>query len=397
MQLSTVTKDNNNAVSNAGVDSRLLQKLESKFTSEQQQLFVQSFALYAQCKDKSAFLISLDAVWEWLGFSRKDAAKRVIQSNFQPDIHYKILLHQNVEQLQGGHNKETILMTVDTFKSLCMLTNTDKAKVVRQYYITLEEVVQEYLDETIQQQVRRSKEQAMLEYNHLKHTNYLGVFNYNGETFAKYGWTNDIYKRWKDHISSYGENFYLHAIVECPENILLEKQFSKHPDIAARRVERVINKKNHIELVKLDDKFNVEDAKKILLTIKKYMMATMLEYKQMEQERNHELEKERMKHLERMREMEVELEKVKLEMKRLDVMQTHPSVPTPEPPVSQQQVKFGSKAVLQYTLDNTFVTRHKSQTDAAKACGGNTKSIRFVCSGKYKAHKGFMWKFAPVE
>jgi phage anti-repressor protein len=48
---------------------------------------------------------------------------------------------------EGGFNKETITMNIETFKSLCMLAGTSKSKKIRQYYLKLEELLQETLQE----------------------------------------------------------------------------------------------------------------------------------------------------------------------------------------------------------------------------------------------------------
>lgn len=57
--------------------------------------------------------------WNWLGFIRKQKAKDLLTRNFEVNIEYKILLTEKSKQeksLHGGHNKEQILMTVDTIK-----------------------------------------------------------------------------------------------------------------------------------------------------------------------------------------------------------------------------------------------------------------------------------------
>jgi hypothetical protein len=45
----------------------------------------------------------------------------------------------------GGHNAERIMMTPDTFKELCMLSNTAKGREVRGFYIKMEKVVKQFL------------------------------------------------------------------------------------------------------------------------------------------------------------------------------------------------------------------------------------------------------------
>ncbi|KAJ3072860.1 hypothetical protein HK102_006151 [Quaeritorhiza haematococci] len=46
---------------------------------------------------------------------------------------------------RGGHNKQTILLTPDTFKDLCMMAGTPEGKEARQYFRTMEKIVQNYV------------------------------------------------------------------------------------------------------------------------------------------------------------------------------------------------------------------------------------------------------------
>ena len=52
--------------------------------------------------------------------------------------------------LQGGRPIETILLTLHGFKQLCMAAGTDKARRVREYYITMEGVLFEYTRQQLQ-------------------------------------------------------------------------------------------------------------------------------------------------------------------------------------------------------------------------------------------------------
>jgi hypothetical protein len=47
----------------------------------------------------------------------------------------------------GGQNKEKILITINTFKKLCLKSNTKKADEIHDYFIKLEEVFQEIISE----------------------------------------------------------------------------------------------------------------------------------------------------------------------------------------------------------------------------------------------------------
>jgi len=60
------------------------------------------------------------------------------------------LLHSSVEKnknIYGGNNKEKILLTINTFKKFCLKAGTKKADEIHDYYIKLEELLQETIDE----------------------------------------------------------------------------------------------------------------------------------------------------------------------------------------------------------------------------------------------------------
>lgn len=93
------------------------------------------------------FVIDLDNVWKWLGFARKDPAKRVLEKHFTEDDDYKIVFHQLVENSKGGRPIEQILLNINTFKKLCLKANTKKADEIYDYYIKLEKILRETINE----------------------------------------------------------------------------------------------------------------------------------------------------------------------------------------------------------------------------------------------------------
>ena len=54
------------------------------------------------------------------------------------------------------------MLNVDTFKNLCMLAKTDKGKQIRKYYVKLENVYNEIVNDEIQQRKRELEEQKTL-------------------------------------------------------------------------------------------------------------------------------------------------------------------------------------------------------------------------------------------
>lgn len=49
--------------------------------------------------------------------------------------------------------------------------------------------------------------------------------------------------------------------------------------------------------------------------------------------------------------------------------------------------------VYQYTLDNVFVKKHSSFTDAAKYVGGIPSAFSALKRGRLKTYKNYIWKF----
>ena len=104
--------------------NKLLMKIKNSFSDTEQQLFVSSFYCFLNYNQRTDFVIDLDDIWGWLGFSQKDAAKRVIDKNFIINTDYKIFAPQvggaKKHTPRGGHNKEFIMLTVRTFKLFCL-------------------------------------------------------------------------------------------------------------------------------------------------------------------------------------------------------------------------------------------------------------------------------------
>ena len=76
---------------------RLLTKIKAKFTEQEQQIFVASFYGFLKYDPINDYVIDLDDVWKWIGFSTKQKAKMLLEDNFVKDKEY-ILLNPQVKQ-----------------------------------------------------------------------------------------------------------------------------------------------------------------------------------------------------------------------------------------------------------------------------------------------------------
>lgn len=144
--ITTIAQQNNSAVSN-----ELLHHIKQCFTTDEQQLFVDSFVNYLHnCDDE--FVVDFVIAVQWLQFSQKAHAKRLLTSKFTENVHYKLLLPRTGEQTRGGHNKQHILLTVPAFKKFCLIANTAKSDEIHDYYIKLEKCLHQFLEHQLKQQ-----------------------------------------------------------------------------------------------------------------------------------------------------------------------------------------------------------------------------------------------------
>ena len=83
-QLDIVKLIENNPITKLSNDYnvKLLTKIKENFTDFEQHLFLSSFYCYLNCDPKKDFVIDLDNVWKWLGFSQKVNAKTLLEKQF---------------------------------------------------------------------------------------------------------------------------------------------------------------------------------------------------------------------------------------------------------------------------------------------------------------------------
>jgi len=246
-------------------ENKFLMKIKENFNDNQQQLFVASFYCFLNYDKKKDFVIDFDNVWKWLGFSRKDAAKRLLENFFTIDIDYKVkkvappicgARSVSVENQHGGQNKETIMLNINTFKKFCLKADTKKADEVHDYYIKLEELLQETVNEESSelrlQLSNKEEEKNKLEEEHKKSVDeieklnkqlhkryqpriiteekfviYLLVAYINGKTIYIIGKTADITKRYRTYrlkgILMHEEDIKLAYYKSCRSSIILNQ------------------------------------------------------------------------------------------------------------------------------------------------------------------------------
>lgn len=276
-------------------NGKLLTKIKEGFTDFEQQLFVSSFYCYLNCHQKTDYVIDLDNVWKWLGFNQKVNAKRVLEKNFIVDTDYKILLCQPAKQNEnekkhGGYNKEIIMLSIKTFKLFCIKTNTKKADEIHDYYLKMEEiihqVVQEESDELKLQLDQQSKQivqaneqiqksiilnqkekECLVEqtlilqfpvntqciyYGRIDNRSLGQAPRLHNEQLIKFGQSNNLAERITAHKKNF-TNFRLVAAFKVKNKIEIENCMKRHPVLKKRVRSLMIDGLNHRELLALDE------------------------------------------------------------------------------------------------------------------------------------------------
>lgn len=253
-------------------NNKLLSKIKHVFTNSHQQLFISSFYCSLNYHQTNDFVINLDDIWKWLEFSKKAHAKVVLEKNFTIEKDYRIIQNNKREHKgsgSGGHNKETIMLNVSTFKSFCLKAGTKKADEIHEYFIKLEEILQQTIGEecielknqlqqiTIEQKNNQLKTQQLdREKMLLREFGTKGPIVYiikvktfeNGQYIVKIGESRKgIQRRYNEHKSNYEECILLDCFAIKKSNEF-EKFLHKNEKIKFNRVNDLPNHESEVEL-----------------------------------------------------------------------------------------------------------------------------------------------------
>ena len=295
-ELNIVELIENNPITKLSKDYniKLLTKIKEHFTDFEQQLFLSSFYCYLNCDQKTDFVIDLDNVWKWLNFSQKYNAKYVLEKNFVIDKDYKIFAPETsgAKKNRGGHNKTIIMLNIETFKKFCLKAGTKKADDIHDYYIKLEEIIHNILQEecselklqleniitTTEKEKEELKEKTLLEQFPInKQCVYIGLVDNKTlgkpnskmyrETVIKFGQSNNLQERVKTHKKTY-ENFRLYNAFKVKNKIEIENCIKKHPTFKNRLRIVTIDDIAHRELIALDDgEYTIEKVEQLIKEI----------------------------------------------------------------------------------------------------------------------------------
>ncbi|KAJ3066419.1 hypothetical protein HK102_007662 [Quaeritorhiza haematococci] len=287
-------------------------------------------------------------------------------SGFAAGVDY-IVSDSKVDNSSGGQPTQQYMMKPSVFERLCLSMNTPRGREVQQYYITMMDRVKDYvamqaihchqqqqqtlcelqtkirvIEETSNLEKEKSREQTLLEAFDNKSVVYAGCAGEEDRfDIIKFGSMDDIKQRTRDHKRSIGDHYVVQLVVESVQNRELERQLKDDPQFIARRLKREINGWMQTELIKLDERFGINDYRDVLHRIsqtlfidKEYAnmkhrerMAEIELKQQQEKTKQVQLQSKRMAEIEvkkaelqfGVKKAEIELKKQQVELKRLQL------------------------------------------------------------------------------
>ena len=272
-------------------NNNLLNKVKNTFNESEQQLFIASFYSYLNYHKTDDYIVDLDNIWKWLGFNKKYNATTCLEKYFKLDNDYKktapdasgALLK---EKKNGGQNIQKFYLNVKTFKSLCLKAGTKRADEIHEYYIKLEELIQEVLEEEASEmknkllikenELNEKENEISQKDNIIKNANqdkyktiektlvsqfpvnneciYFGTIdntNDKEEKLIKFGHSNNLPLRVQDHHKTY-DNFILRDAFKVHNRQEIENAIKSHPKIKSHIRSIEVNGNNKHEILAYD-------------------------------------------------------------------------------------------------------------------------------------------------
>lgn len=244
------------------------QWLAQHLSEEHRHMYATLIQLRADTQNEQ-FPVDFDTLWTSIGFSRKDPAKRLLDRVCVEDVDFAIS-HQSVGKSQPGRPPEQINLTLHAAQKFALKAATTQGNTIADFFVTVLKVVQEYhahcLRFDLLQKTAEITEKALMsgvkKGKHLFYLGDLGIID--GVRYLKGGSTDDGRTRFATHKRVFPNGFTLCHITEHWDNRELERQFKKHPEVAAHRQSITYNGETYEEIWKVCKEMPLSKYEKLI-------------------------------------------------------------------------------------------------------------------------------------
>lgn len=192
-----------------------------------------------ECNQKIDFKLAV----EWLNVTKSNL-KRLLVSNFEINFDYTIEKINTVNKNGKGNHYELIMLTPDTFKELCQMSDTERGRQVRKYYLKLEKLLfshYEDINKNINAELNLVKNnQKSVHYGKGGYIYGVRAQNTIGKPLIKFGGTENLDDRLNTYNTGNANNINavfaikvndVFKVESCVKNLIKNTQYRKNKEI----------------------------------------------------------------------------------------------------------------------------------------------------------------------
>jgi phage anti-repressor protein len=209
--------------------------------------FIKDFySIVKEDVEDTLFCIDFDTVVKWLN-SRKDNVKKVLKKHFSLNYDYTSEVKKIIKFDGGATRKEIIKITPECFKSLCMLSHTERGKEVRKYFLEMEKLVKQYhneIQEKIKKELQLVKANQKPKFKSPNESKKGKVYVFEAfnttDTLYKLGKSDDLKTRLGTYNTGLANDLEvlfelevddIHSVEKCAKRYLKEYQYRKYKEV----------------------------------------------------------------------------------------------------------------------------------------------------------------------
>jgi phage anti-repressor protein len=207
-------------------------------------------------ESEEKFPVDFELAWQWLGYTRKDSAKKKLVRNFVESEDYTLRQMAESAPGKGLTNREDIWLSCNCLKEMAMMAGTQKGKEVRQYFLECETLAKHAVK--VIPQLSSQIQQLQQSFDHLQ--SQVQKILPPSSDFIPPGWDTNTWATLppqdKRHFRYLYQNFNFHPESEAVDHKLISAEAKLQQ---RQEMERIISKATPSEA------WRIEDAKQELL------------------------------------------------------------------------------------------------------------------------------------